>query len=240
MLSTQAEKHHTTKDTPKMTTTNAPAAHPTVGDRIVRAATAAVVVGIGAVAGYVSYRHAYEVVTAHGESGATARLVPFTIDGLVFVAGMVARDAARRGHDIPTLARVAMVLGILATLAVNVLHGMTAGLIGAVIAAWPAVTLVLAMELVMMLIRGTAHQPAAVEAAEVALDAAPELVPESAAPTLAEEVAEQLTAARHHFADALAKGIVPAIRDIKNGLGISQPRARLLWAHLTLAADAAA
>jgi len=37
------------------------------------------VVGVAAVA----YEHAYALVRAHGEVGWTARLVPFTVDGLI-------------------------------------------------------------------------------------------------------------------------------------------------------------
>jgi len=29
-------------------------------------------------------QHAYELVRSHGESGATARLLPFTVDGLIW------------------------------------------------------------------------------------------------------------------------------------------------------------
>ena len=42
--------------------------------------TAGAVVGMAAVA---SYERAYALVRAHGEDGWTARLVPFTVDGLI-------------------------------------------------------------------------------------------------------------------------------------------------------------
>jgi heme A synthase len=76
---------------------------------------------------------------AHGEPGSTGRLVPLTVDGLVYVASMVMLDAARRRVSAPPLARLALALGIGATIAVNVLHGIANGVIGAVISAWPAV-----------------------------------------------------------------------------------------------------
>lgn len=129
----------------------------TGGDRAIRASTAAVVVGIGAIAAYVSYRHALDVARAHGEPGSTGRLVPLTIDGLVYVASMVLLDAARRRAPVPFLARPALALGIGATVAVNVLHGIAHGLVGAVIAAWPAVTLVVTVELLMGMIRAARH-----------------------------------------------------------------------------------
>ncbi len=108
-----------------------------MSDRFIRASTAAVVVVIGAIAAVISYRHAYDVATAHGESGMTGRLVPLTVDGLVYVASMVLLDSARRHVQAPALARLALALGIAATVAVNVLHGIAHGVIGALIAAWP-------------------------------------------------------------------------------------------------------
>ena len=50
-------------------------------------------------------------------------------------------------------------LGIAATLAANVAHGLGHGLIGAALAAWPAVTLAGSYELLMMIIRGAQAQP---------------------------------------------------------------------------------
>jgi uncharacterized protein DUF2637 len=53
-----------------------------VTDRLIRITTALAVVAVAVVAAVISYQHAYELVRAHGESGVTARLVPFTVDGL--------------------------------------------------------------------------------------------------------------------------------------------------------------
>lgn len=122
-------------------------------DRFTRVSAAATVVVIGAIAAYISYMHALDVATDHGETGTTGKLLPLTIDGLVYVASMVLLDAARRGVPAPALARLALTLGIGATVAVNVLHGVEHGVIGALIAAWPAVTLVVAVELLMGMIR---------------------------------------------------------------------------------------
>ncbi|MFI0482216.1 DUF2637 domain-containing protein [Actinomadura sp. 9N215] len=124
-----------------------------MSDRFIRASTAAVVVGIGGIAAYISYQHALDVATAHGEAGATGRLVPLTIDGLVYVASMVLLDSARRRVPAPFLARLALALGIGATVAVNVLHGVAHGVVGALIGAWPAVCLVLVVEMLMGMVR---------------------------------------------------------------------------------------
>jgi hypothetical protein len=47
---------------------------------------------------------AYDLVRAHGEAGWTARLVPLTVDGLVYAGSMVVLDCARRKVPVPVLA----------------------------------------------------------------------------------------------------------------------------------------
>lgn len=123
-------------------------------DWIIRASTAGVVIGVAAVAAYVSYQHAYELVSTHGESGATARLVPLTVDGLVYASSMAMLDAARHKRATPLLAHWLLGAGIVATLAANVAHGVGNGPVGAVVAAWPAAALVGTYELLMALVRG--------------------------------------------------------------------------------------
>ena len=93
-------------------------------DRVVRWSTAGVVVGVAAVAAVASYEHAYALVRAHGEAGWTGRLVPLTVDGLIYASSMVMLDSARRNAPVPALARWLLVLGIAATLAANVAHGL--------------------------------------------------------------------------------------------------------------------
>jgi hypothetical protein len=53
-------------------------------ERVIRWSTADVVVGVAAVAAVASYAHAYALVRAHGEAGWTGRLVPLTVDGLIW------------------------------------------------------------------------------------------------------------------------------------------------------------
>ena len=77
----------------------------TGADRIIRWTTAGAVVGVAAVAAVASYEHAYALVQAHGEVGWTARLVPLTVDGLIYASSMVMLDSARRKMPVPALAR---------------------------------------------------------------------------------------------------------------------------------------
>ncbi|MGW5414668.1 DUF2637 domain-containing protein [Actinomadura geliboluensis] len=125
-------------------------------DRLIRITTALAVVAVAAVAAVISYRHAYELVHSHGESGPTARLVPFTVDGLIWAASMVILDASRRKQPAPSLAKWSLAVGIVATLGANVAHGASHGPIGAIVSAWPALALVGSFELLMTLTRAAA------------------------------------------------------------------------------------
>jgi hypothetical protein len=181
-------------------------------DQIIRWSTAGAVVGVAAVAAVASYEHAYALVRAHGESGWMARLVPFTVDGLIYASSMVMLDSARRKMPVPALARWLLGVGVAATLAANIAHGLGHGLAGAAVAAWPAVALVGSYELLMMIIRG----------AQVLPDA-------TAAPGV--PGADPMQAAQL-FVDVLTADRVPSVRAIRAQLYVGQPRAQRLRAYL--------
>jgi hypothetical protein len=124
-----------------------------VTDRLIRITTAAAVTNVAAVAAVISYRHAYELVITHGETGVTARLLPFTVDGLILAASMLILDANQRHQPVPLLARWCLGAGILATIGANLAHGLGHGPIGALVSAWPALALAGSFELLMTLIR---------------------------------------------------------------------------------------
>jgi Protein of unknown function (DUF2637) len=135
--------------------------------QLIRITTALAVAAVAGVAAIISYQHAYELVRSHGESGATARLAPFTVDGLICAASMVMLDASRRGQRVPRLASWSLAVGIVATVGANLAHGVVHGPVGALVSAWPAVALAGSFELLMMLIR-TGHR----DGAELSADAA--------------------------------------------------------------------
>ncbi len=81
---------------------------------------------VAAVAAVISYRHAYELVSTHGETGLTARLMPFTVDGLIVAASMLILDGNRRGRPVPALAHWCLAAGIVATVCANLAHGLGA------------------------------------------------------------------------------------------------------------------
>jgi hypothetical protein len=155
-------------------------------DRAIRLSTAAAVLAVAGVAAYVSvsYWHAYAVVRAHGESGITGRLEPATIDGLVYASSMVVLYAARHRVPVPSLARWLLGLGIAATLTANMAQGWSHGPVGAVVAAWQAVSLVGSYELLVWLIRtsGTVeHRPSARHTRDAAACNAPARAAKTAA-----------------------------------------------------------
>jgi len=121
-------------------------------DRTIRWSTALALLGVAAVAAMASYEHAYDLVRAHGESGWTARMVPLTVDGLIYASSMVILDSARRSTSVPALARWLLGLGIAATLAANVAHGLGHAWQEL---PWPAVALVGSYELLMIVIRSS-------------------------------------------------------------------------------------
>ena len=188
-------------------------------DRTIRWSTAAAVVGVAVVAAVVSYQHAYALVHAHGEAGWTARLIPLTVDGLIWASSMVMLDSARRGARVPSLARWLLGLGIAATLAANVAHGLGHGPIGAAVAAWPAVALVGSYELLMVIIRGAQPEPAEVPAVAGTSGAVSQVDPLHAR-------------AAGEFAGEVAAGCTPSIQAIRARLRVGQPRAQQVQAHL--------
>jgi Protein of unknown function (DUF2637) len=60
----------------------------TAADRIIRWSTAVAVIGVAVIAAVVSYGHVGDLVRAHGETGWTARLIPLTVDGLIYASSM--------------------------------------------------------------------------------------------------------------------------------------------------------
>jgi len=182
-------------------------------EQVIRWSTAGAVLGVAAVAAAASYEHAYELVRAHGEASRTARVVPLTVDGLIYASSMVMLDSARRKAPVPALARWLLGLGIAATLAANVAHGLGHGLIGAAVSAWPAVALVGSYELLMMVIRGSQSAP-------------------HAASTTAGSPDPLCVDAVHVFADQLAADRVSSIRAIRLQLHVGQPRAQRLRDYL--------
>jgi hypothetical protein len=151
-----------------------------VTERLIRVITALAVAAVAAVAAVISYRHAYELVSTHGEAGLTARLVPFTVDGLIVAASMLILDASRRDRPVPGLAWWCLGAGIVATICANVAHGLGHGPVGALVGAWPALALAGSFELLMILIRSGHEAASPHDPAGTGIPVAPESAPSPA------------------------------------------------------------
>jgi hypothetical protein len=164
---------------------------------LIRITTALAVAAVAGVAAIISYQHAYELVTSHGETGITAHLLPFTVDGLIWAASMVVLDASRRNHPVPLLAKWSLAVGIVATIGANLAHGLNHGSIGTLVSAWPALALVGSFELLMLLIRqahdASAEDPMATNVSDDAPSLTPLHQPMEQAPTV-EQVVRDLHA----------------------------------------------
>lgn len=194
-----------------------------MADRLIRITTALAVAAVAAVAAVISYRHAYDLVSTHGETGVTARLIPFTVDGLILAASMLLLDASRRNQPAPPLAHWCLGAGIVATIGANLAHGLGHGPIGALVSAWPALALAGSFELLMTLIRAGEREgasrtctEAAPQEAETARHNAPPSV--TSAPPL-----EQAVRVRHQAGHSQ--------RAIARELGIDRRKVRRIIAQ---------
>jgi hypothetical protein len=123
--------------------------------------SAAVVAGIAA---WSSYRHMVSVALNVGEQPAVAYVLPLSVDGMLVVASVAMVDDRRSGRTVRWSARLAFAIGVLASLAANVSAAHPS--IGArIVAAWPALALLLTVEL---LSRAGKPMSAAKAAAQVA------------------------------------------------------------------------
>ena len=177
-------------------------------DRLIRITTALAVVAVAVVAAVISYQHAFELVRSHGESGVTARLLPFTVDGLIWVVSMVVLDASRRGQPVPRLAAWSLGTGIVATVGANLAHGVGHGPVGALVSAWPALPLVGSFELLMMLIRAERNVQSDHAGPELRYQAAPPLAQDAPLELPVAPALEQTVRERHqagHSQRAIAR-----------------------------------
>jgi hypothetical protein len=179
-----------------------------VTDRLIRITTALAVIAVAVVAAVISYQHAFELVRSHGESGVTARLLPFTVDGLIWAASMVVLDASRRGQPVPRLAAWSLGTGIVATVGANLAHGVGHGPVGALVSAWPALPLVGSFELLMMLIRAGRNVQSDHAGPELRYQAAPPLAQDAPLELPVAPALEQTVRERHqagHSQRAIAR-----------------------------------
>lgn len=77
---------------------------------------------VAVVAGYASYRHILSVATKAGEHTSVAAVLPLSIDGLILVGtlSLLASKQTNSTNNKTAAARMAIVVGVIATMAANV------------------------------------------------------------------------------------------------------------------------
>jgi Protein of unknown function (DUF2637) len=137
------------------------------GDTVITWAMTATVAVVAVDAAIVSYSHIYALATGTQgsgvETGIQPRLLPLSIDGVIAEASLVLLYAARHKMTAPGLARFMLALGIAATVAANVVHGLPSSMlppvahvvISAILSAWPAGAFIGSVEMAMQLVRAT-------------------------------------------------------------------------------------
>jgi hypothetical protein len=123
-------------------------------DRWIKRVTVLAVAAVGLTAATLSYRHQFELAATHGESPLTARLLPFSIDGLLLAGTLALLYASRHRRGRALTARATVALGVAMTLWANTVHGLAYGLPGVVISGWPPVALIAAVEVLAWMVRG--------------------------------------------------------------------------------------
>ena len=110
--------------------------------RIIRNTAAGIVAGI---AGYASYWHQVHVALVAGERVELAHILPGSVDGLLAVSSIAMVDARAEGRKASWKVIVGFWAGIAASVGANVMSAQPT-LLGRIVAAWPAVALLLVVE----------------------------------------------------------------------------------------------
>jgi hypothetical protein len=215
-----------------------------VGDVFIRWAAAGSVVVVTVIAAVISYGHARDLVLRYGVTGLTADFLPLTVDGLAATCSLILVDCARHQRDAPWHAWALLIAGACATVAANVAAGLSHGIIGAIIAGWPALVACGCFEL---LLRYRMQPPAVRPAGAAGQQAFALSLSEHSDKTIglgdqhpeyrrlsdgkpADPAADL---ARQHYAADIAAGNTPSIRAIKRDLHVGSARASVIRSALT-------
>ncbi|MFE0254691.1 DUF2637 domain-containing protein [Streptomyces sp. NPDC059010] len=115
------------------------------GDAWIRRGAALVVAGVAA---YASYVHQYTFARQGGADRASATLWPLSVDGLLLLATVSVLKVSRRTRRrVRSIAWLAFFLGIAVSLAANIAAASALAWGPVLVAGWPPVALLLAVEL---------------------------------------------------------------------------------------------
>ena len=209
------------------------------GDKLIRFVATLAVLAVAGIAAVVSFNHVEHLALVNGQSLVAARLLPASVDGAILAASMVMLDSARRDVHTPVLARIMLVAAILATLAANSAAGAAHGVIGIMVSAWPAVAFIGSAELLMTMVR-VRSQAAPVGLPEAAAakplsDSGPEVPGHSqvaTVPTRRRSRAQGVITPEQIFAQELAAGWLPGVREVKRRCHVGQDAAAVIKSEL--------
>lgn len=103
-------------------------------------------VAVASIAAWSSWSHMVHVALRFGERPEVAYVLPISVDGMLIVASTVMVDDQRAGRPVRWSARIAFLAGVTASVAANITAAQPT--LGArIVAAWPAVALLLVVEI---------------------------------------------------------------------------------------------
>lgn len=103
-------------------------------------------IAVSGIAGYASYWHQVAVALMAGERREIAHVIPLSVDGMLIVAATFMAEDRAEGRKPRLWAVLGFWTGTLASVSANV-AGAQPSAIGYVVAAWPAVALLLVVEM---------------------------------------------------------------------------------------------
>jgi len=106
---------------------------------------------ITAITAAISYEHEYQLARRHGQAPWVSSLLPFTVDGMILGASVVLVWAASVGIRRPARPVLVLLVGIGATIGANLASGIGDGWLGAAVAAWSGLALILISDVAMWL-----------------------------------------------------------------------------------------
>jgi hypothetical protein len=191
---------------------------------LVRAGRMVSTAAVASIAAWSSYSHMVHVTLRYGERPEVAYVLPISVDGMLLVASTVMVDDKRAGGMVRWSARVAFTAGVAASVAANIAAAQPT--LGArIVAAWPAVALLLVVEMLSRNRMTDAGDKVVVDSSPQSQDV-PEQVPqhERRVPS-SRRSAAQTTAA---IADLRAQHPDASTAEIAASLGLSERHVRRL------------
>jgi hypothetical protein len=179
----------------------------------------ATAVVVGGIAAYQSYFHMSELIVSVGQDKYGAEWVlPLSVDGLALTATINMIQAKRAGRKPTVTSWLSLGVGVVASLAANVMSAWDGGMVARAVAAWPAIAVMLVIE---MLARKGRKSDGPVDTSVLSdSEITDEALTEVAKPRRGRPVTETRALADHIW----ASNPTLTTADVANRLGISAGR----------------